>query len=152
MESDYKDDLNRILEKYNELGYRDAKIISDSVVPHNDKTVDVYINLEEGKKYYIKDIDWVGNTVYPTDMLSDLLGMQPGDVYNQKALNKRLQEDEDAVANLYMDRGYLFYNLVPVERDITGDSISLEMRITEGPQARINNVVINGNDLSLIHI
>ena len=146
VESDYKDDLNRILEKYNELGYRDAKIISDSVVPHNDKTVDVFIDLEEGDKYYISDIQWVGNTVYDTDVLNNVLGIYPGDVYNQKRLNKRTQEDEDAVANLYMDRGYLFYNLVPVERDITGDSISLEMRITEGPQARINNVVINGND------
>ena len=145
-ETEYHDDLNRILQKYNELGYRDAKILSDSVVPYNDKMVDVYINLEEGKKYYIKDIDWVGNTLYPSDILADVLDMKPGDVYNQKRLNKRLNEDDDALANLYMDRGYLFYNLVPIEREIDGDSISLEMRIMEGPQARINNVVINGND------
>ncbi len=72
--------------------------------------------------------------------------MKPGDVYNQKLMNKRLSTDDDAVSNLYMDHGYLFYNLVPVEKEVSGDSISLEMRMMEGPQARINNVVINGND------
>ena len=146
VDTDYQDDLNRILEKYNEKGYRDARIITDSVVPYDDKTVDVYISLEEGDKYYIKDVTWVGNTIYPTEFLDNFLDMKPGDVYNQKLMKKRLSDDDDAVANLYMDRGYLFYNLVPIEREVTGDSISLEMRITEGPQARINNVVINGND------
>jgi len=144
--SDYADDLNRILEKYNEKGYRDARIVADSVVPYSDNRVDVYITVDEGRQYYIKDISWVGNTLYPSDVLDQFLGMKPGDIYNQKQMNKRLTEDEDAVANLYMDRGYLFYNLVPIESEVTGDSISLEMRIMEGPQARINNVVINGND------
>ena len=146
VESDYQDDLNRILAKYNEKGYRDAKILGDSVVPFDEKTVDVYINVDEGQKYYIKDINWVGNTVYSSEILDAYLGMKPGEVYNQKLLGKRLNEDEDAVANLYMNNGYLFYDLIPVEREISGDSISLEMRIVEGPQARINNVVINGND------
>lgn len=146
VDTDYHDDLNRIIEKYNEKGYRDARIVADSVVPYDEKTVDVYISLEEGDKYYIKDISWVGNTVYPTETLNAVLDMKSGDVYNQKMMRKRLSDDDDAVANLYMDRGYLFYNLVPIERDITGDSIALEMRIVEGPQARINNVVINGND------
>jgi outer membrane protein insertion porin family len=146
VENDYHDDLNRIIQKYNEEGYRDAKIISDSVAPYNEKLVDVYINVEEGKKYYIKDISWVGNTVYPNNVLDAYLGMKAGDVYNQKMMNKRLNEDEDAVSSLYMNEGYLFYQLVPIEREISGDSISLEMRMMEGPQARINNVVINGND------
>jgi outer membrane protein insertion porin family len=146
VESDYHDDLNRILEKYNEKGYRDARIISDSVANYDEKTVDVYITLDEGKRYYIKDIQWVGNTVYPTDMLNAYLGMKSGDIYNQKMLNKRISEDEDAISSLYMDKGYLFYNLVPIEREVVGDSIALEMRMMEGPQARINNVVINGND------
>ena len=146
IESDYEDDLNRILEKYNEKGYRDARIITDSVVAYDDKTVDVYIDIDEGKQYYIKDIQWVGNTIYPTEVLDDYLGMKTGDVYNQKQLQKRLMEDEDAVSNLYMDNGYLFYNLVPIEREVVGDSIVLEMRMMEGPQARINNVIINGND------
>lgn len=146
VDTDYKDDLNRIIEKYNELGYRDAKILSDSVVPYDEKKVDVYINLEEGKKYYLSDISWVGNTLYSTDQLDYLLGMKPGDVYNQKLLNKRLTTDDDAVSNAYMDKGYLFYQLVPIEKNITGDSIDLELRMFEGPQARINKVVINGND------
>lgn len=146
VEQDYRDDLNRIIEKYNEKGYRDAIIVSDSVVPYNEKLVDVYITVDEGKKYYIKDINWVGNTVYPNVVLNSVLGMQPGDVYNQKYMNKRLSTDDDAVNSLYMDNGYLFFQLVPIEKDIEGDSISLEMRIAEGPQARINNVVINGND------
>lgn len=146
VESDYRDDLKRIINKYNEKGYRDAKILADSVVPYDEKTVDVYISLDEGKKYYINDISWVGNTVFPTELLNDILGIKSGDVYNQKLLNKRVSEDDDAVANLYMNRGYLFYNLVPIERNVEGDSIDLEMRMVEGPQARINNVVIKGND------
>ncbi|MDE6542299.1 MAG: outer membrane protein assembly factor BamA [Muribaculaceae bacterium] len=146
VESDYRDDLDRILEKYNELGYRDARIVADSVVPYDDRRVDVHITVDEGQRYYIKDISWVGNTVYTPDVLDAYLDMKPGDVYNQKHMNKRLTTDDDAVSNLYMDRGYLFFDLVPIEREISGDSISLEMRVTEGPQARINNVIINGND------
>lgn len=146
VESDYKDDLERIVQKYNEKGYRDAAILSDSVVPYDEKTVDVFITLEEGKKYYLNDISWVGNTIYSTDFLSAILGMEKGDVYNQKLLKKRTNEDDDAVSNYYMDNGYLFFDMTPIEKNINGDSIDLEMRITEGPQARINNVVINGND------
>lgn len=146
VESDYKDDLERIIQKYNEKGYRDAAILSDSVAPYDEKTVDVFITLEEGKKYYLNDISWVGNTIYSTDFLSAILGMEKGDVYNQKLLKKRTNEDDDAVSNYYMDNGYLFFDMTPIEKNINGDSIDLEMRITEGPQARINNVVINGND------
>ena len=146
IESDYADDLNRILEKYNEKGYRDAKIVADSVVKFDEKTVDVYITVEEGKQYYISDIQWVGNTVYDTNVLNAILGITPGEVYNQKLLAKRTESDDDAVSNLYMNNGYLFYQMVPIEKNIKGDSIDLEMRIFEGPQARINKVVINGND------
>ena len=146
VESDYRNDLNLILEKYNDKGFRDARVVADSVVPYNEGSVDVHITVDEGQKYFIKDITWVGNTIYPTEVLDDYLGMKPGDVYNQKLMNKRLSTDDDAVSNLYMDHGYLFYNLVPVEKEVSGDSISLEMRMMEGPQARINNVVINGND------
>ncbi len=142
----YREDLDLIVGKYNELGYRDARIVSDSVAPHNDKTVDIYINVEEGDKYHIKSISWVGNTVYPTEILSNLLRMKAGDVYNQKLLQERIFDDEDAVANLYMNNGYLFFQLDPVEANITNDSIDLEMRIFEGPQARINKVIIRGND------
>ena len=146
VESDYQDDLNRIIRAYNERGYRDAKILKDSVVPYSENRVDVYIEVEEGDVYYIRNIEWVGNTVYPTEVLQDLLAMNPGDVYNQKRLEKRVREDDDAVSNLYMNNGYLFFNLVPIERNVRNDSIDLEMRIMEGPQARINQVIINGND------
>ncbi len=146
VEQDYQDDLNRIIQKYNELGYRDAKILSDSVVPYEDNKVDVYITLEEGKKYYISDIQWVGNTIYSTDELNYILGMKPGQVYNQKELDKRLNSDEDAVSSAYMDNGYLFFDLIPIEKNIHGDSIDLELRMIEGPQAKVNKVVINGND------
>ena len=144
--NDYEADKQLIIDKYNEYGYRDAVILSDSVVKYNEKSVDVYLKIDEGKKYYISDIRWVGNTVYPTEVLDNVLGIRKGDVYNQKLLNKRTSEDDDAVANLYMDRGYLFYQLVPVESRVEGDSIDLELRMSEGKQAHINKVVINGND------
>ncbi|MCH5226125.1 MAG: outer membrane protein assembly factor BamA, partial [Muribaculaceae bacterium] len=146
VDSDYKDDKNRIIEKYNSLGYRDARIVSDSIVKYDDNTVDVYLDVEEGNKYYISDINWVGNTVYSTDMLNNILGMYPGDVYNQPLLEKRLRTDEDAVSNYYLDNGYLFFELVPIEENIKGDSIALQLRVMEGPQATINKVIINGND------
>jgi outer membrane protein insertion porin family len=143
---DYLDDKERIIQKYNELGYRDAKIVSDTVTKFNDDRVDVHLKIDEGQKYYISDISWVGNTIYPTETLNDILGIYPGDVYNQKLLNKRTTEDDDAVSNLYLDNGYLFFQLVPIEENIKGDSISLQMRIIEGPQAKVNKVIINGND------
>ena len=144
--SDFEDDKQRIIDKYNELGYRDARIVADSVVNYDEKNVDVYLKVEEGNKYHISNISWVGNTLYPSSLLDEVLGFKKGDVYNQKLLNKRTMEDDDAVANLYMNRGYLFFNLVPIESNIQEDSIALEMRIMEGPQARINKVIINGND------
>ena len=146
VDSDYADDKIRIIEKYNELGYRDAEIVSDSIVKYDDKEIDIYLTVDEGDRYYIKDINWVGNTLYSTDFLNQVLGMYPGDVYNQKRLSKRTQEDDDAVANYYLDNGYLFFQLVPIEQQVSGDSISLMMRIFEGQPAKINKVVINGND------
>lgn len=142
----YKEDKEHLIEKYNEYGYRDATIIEDSVSQYDDKHVNVYIKVDEGQKYYIRNITWVGNTVYTTDQLASILGMQKGDVYNQKMLHKRVSEDEDAVGNLYWNNGYLFYNLQPTEVNIVGDSIDLEMRIMEGQQAHLNHVRINGND------
>ena len=142
----YEEDKQKIIEKYNELGYRDAQIEVDSVSPYDEKTVDVYMKIYEGQKYYIRDITWVGNTVYPSDLLSEQLRMKKGDVYNQKLMNERISTDEDAIGNNYYNRGYVFYQLNPVEVNIDGDSIDLEMRIIEGPQASISHVRINGND------
>ena len=142
----WKEDKQKLIEKYNEHGYRDAMIVEDSVWNFDDNHVNVYIKVDEGRKYYIRNITWVGNTVYPTDYLSSVLGMEKGDVYNQKLMNKRLSEDDDAVGNNYWNNGYLFYNLQPTKVNIVGDSIDLEMRIIEGQQAHINRVRINGND------
>lgn len=142
----YAEDKKKLIAKYNELGYRDATIVEDSVWNVDDKHVNVYIKVDEGKKYYLRNITWVGNTIYNTDFLASQLGMERGDVYNQKMLGKRLTEDEDAVGNLYWNNGYLFYSLQPTEVNIVGDSIDLEMRIQEGPQAHVNRVRINGND------
>lgn len=141
----YKTDKQNLIDKYNELGYRDATIVEDSVWNVDDKHVSLYLKVDEGKKYYIRNITWVGNTVFSTDYLSRLLGMKKGDVYNQKFMHKRLSEDDDAVGNEYWNNGYLFYNLQPTEVNIVGDSIDLEMRIMEGNQAHISRVRINGN-------
>ena len=139
-------DKKKLIEKYNELGFRDATILEDTVWNADEKHVNIHIKVEEGKKYYLRNVTWVGNTVYSTDYLNALLGMKKGDVYDQKLLNKRLTEDEDAVGNQYWNHGYLFYNLQPTEVNIVGDSIDLEMRIVEGQQAHLNKVRINGND------
>ena len=146
IEEKYEEDKQKIIEKYNELGYRDAQIVEDSVSAYDDKTVDVYMKIEEGTKYYLRNITWVGNTVYPSDLLSQQLRMKHGDVYNQKLLNDRINTDEDAIGNNYYNRGYVFFHLDPVEVNINNDSIDLEMRIVEGPQASIKHVRINGND------
>jgi outer membrane protein insertion porin family len=142
----YADAKKALIEKYNELGYRDAAILEDSVWTIDEKHVNVFVKLDEGQKYYLRNITWVGNTVVTSDYLSAVLGMKKGDVYNQKQMKKRLTDDEDAVGNYYWNNGYLFYNLDPVEVNIVGDSIDLEMRIQEGTQAHISHVRIYGND------
>ena len=142
----WKEDKQNLIDKYNEYGYRDATILEDSVWNFDDKHVNVYVKVEEGKKYYIRNITWVGNTVVTTDYLNAVLGMKKGDVYNQKHMNKRLRDDDDAVGNYYYNNGYVFSSIEPTEINIVGDSVDLEMRITEGPQAHLNNVRIFGND------
>ncbi len=146
VESKYEEAKENLLAKYGELGYRDAAIVSDSVVSSGEDLVDVYINVEEGQKYYLRNVEWIGNTLYSTEILNNLLRMKKGDVYNQKFLEKRLTSDEDAVGNLYYNNGYVFYQLDAVEVNIVKDSVDLEMRIMEGPQARISHVKITGND------
>ena len=145
-EERYEADKQNLIDKYNELGYRDMVIVKDSVWNHDHNHVNIYVEIDEGQKYYIRNITWVGNTVVSTDNLNMLLGMKKGDVYNQKRLKKRLEEDEDAVGNYYWNNGYLFYQLTPTEVNVVGDSIDLEMRISEGQQAHISSVRIFGND------
>lgn len=148
----FEADKELILEKYNELGYRDALIVSDSVVKVDDKHVDIYLNIDEGNKYHVRSIKWIGNTIYPSDLLNVYLKLKPGDVYNQKLITERTQTDDDAISNLYMDKGYLFFHLEPVEINIQNDSVDLEMRIQEGKQATINKVTITGNDRLYEHV
>ncbi len=142
----YEEDKGFIIDKYNELGYRDAQIISDSVVSFDDKSVDIYLTLEEGNKYYLRNVSWVGNTVYTADQLDNALQMKRGDVYNQKKMDERLNTEQDAIKNNYYNNGYVFFMLDPVEVNVEGDSIDIEMRMTEGRQASINRVRIAGND------
>ena len=141
----YDEAKKALIDKYNELGYRDAVILEDSVWTIDEKHVNVYVKVDEGQRYYIRNITWVGNTIVTTDWLNATLGMKKGDVYNQKLMQKRLSEDDDAIGNYYWNNGYLFYNLQPTEVNIVGDSIDLEMRIMEGQQAHISHVRIYGN-------
>ncbi len=142
----YEEDKLNLIAKYNELGYRDMVILEDSVWNVSDNRVSIYLKIDEGRKYYIRNITWVGNTVATTDFLNHKLGMKKGDVYNQKLLNDRLKDDEDAVGNYYWNNGYLFYQLNTSEVNVVGDSVDLELRLYEGQQAYISKVSIFGND------
>lgn len=144
---EYESDKDKLLEKYGELGYRDAVITYDSIASNRDEnTVDVWLNIDEGNQYFIRNIDWVGNTVYTSDQLSAMLGMKRGDIYNQKKLGDRITGDEDAITKMYYNQGYVMCAVIPVEANIVGDSIDMEIRFAEGPQATINRVLIHGND------
>ena len=142
----FAEDKERIIEKYNELGYRDAEIVADSVVDVGENLVDVYLHIDEGQRYYLRNVTWAGNTIYTSDALSEVLQMKPGDVYNQKQINDRLKSDEDAVTNYYYNDGYVFNQVMPVEVEVENDSVDLEVRIFEGRQATINKIKIYGND------
>ncbi len=142
----YEEDKGLLIDKLNSWGYRDALIKSDSIETLDEKRINIYLNLYEGQKYYVRNIEWVGNTVYPTEALAHTLKMKKGDVYDLSLLNKRLNEDEDAIGQQYYNNGYVFYRLDPVEINIEGDSVDLEMRLDEGRQATFNNIRISGND------
>jgi len=142
----YEDDKVNLIDKYNELGYRDAVIQEDTFyLDGHDMRIKMKVN--EGPQYYFRNITFVGNTIYPTSLLSRLLGISKGDVYNQTLLNKNLtmKEDGEDLASLYMNNGYLFFSANPVETAIENDSIDIEIRIREGKQARYNKITITGN-------
>ena len=146
VEDNYEADKKRILEKYHELGYRDAEIVWDTVYRHDDKTVNIDIKVDEGDKYYIRNIKWVGNTQFNSFQLDRELNMKSGDVYNQKKMEERLKTDEDAAINIYQNNGYLFSDIDAVEVNIVADSVDLELRVIEGSKATIRKVNIQGND------
>ncbi len=148
IEDKYEEDKDKIIAYYQTLGFRDARIISDSIWRNPDGRLMIKISLEEGDQYYIRNIAWKGNTLYTEDQLKRVLGMKKGDVYNLDELEKRLSFSLDGndVSALYMDDGYLFFNAQPIEVAVVEDSVDIEIRIYEGPQATIDRVTIAGND------
>lgn len=188
IEKEYKEDKVKLIDFYNEHGYRDAKILEDPLTSSAENRLALEIRLEEGKKYYVRNINWVGNTKYPADILNRVLGVKNGEIYDKKRIEERLFSDEDAITSLYMDEGYLFFSVDPVELNIIedpnadnssncpenrkdyfrklaerlklakplpgcpGDSIDLEMRISEGTPATINRVIIKGNTKTNEHV
>ncbi|MBN1251433.1 MAG: outer membrane protein assembly factor BamA [Bacteroidales bacterium] len=148
----YKDNKIQLVSKLYGKGYRDAKIISDTLINNDDNTISLTLNIEEGRKFYFRNITWVGNKKFSSEQLTKVLKIKKGDIYDQSVLDKRLNIDEDAVGNLYMNDGYLFFSISPVEIQIVNDSIDLEMRLYEGPQARIKNVIITGNTRTNDHV
>ena len=150
--TDYNNDKDLVIDYFNEKGYRDAKIISDSFSVVSEKRIVLYINVFEGKKYFFRNIKWVGNTKYSSELLSRVVGIKRGDVFDQKELDKRLNNDEDAVSSLYLDNGYLFFQVQPVEMQVDNDSIDFEMRIYEGRKATINSILISGNTKTNEHV
>jgi len=152
VDENYREDLKKLIEFYNHHGYRDAKITSEEVTQLNEKRVKIKLVLNEGNQYFIRSINWVGNTKYSSEYLGLVLGMKPGDLYDQKLLNERLTSDEDAITSVYMDNGYLFFNVNPVEAKIENDSVDLEMRIYEGKQASLNDIIVSGNTKTNEHV
>lgn len=146
-ENNFEDDKALIIKKYNGKGYRDAKIVKDSVYVMDDKNIGILLEINEGDKYYFGDITWVGNTKYDTATLNRVLGIRRGDVYNQELLEKNLTYSEGGydVSSLYMDDGYLFFRVEPVEVRVENDTIDIEMRMSEGDQATIKHVSVKGN-------
>lgn len=147
IEETYQKDKLSILNKYNDKGFRDVKIVSDTIYRYDDKTMNIEIRIDEGHQYYFRHITWLGNTKHSTKELSDVLGIKPGTVYNQGLLDSRLNMSQDGrdVSSLYMDNGYLFFQVNPVEILVENDSIDIEMRVFEGKQAIINKVTVSGN-------
>lgn len=154
IEDDYETDKQSVITHYQNLGYRDARIISDSVWRNKNGETEIQIVLEEGRKYYFGNITWKGNTIHPSEELTRVLGINKGDVYNEELLNTRLTFSIDGrdVSSIYLDDGYLFFNVQPTEIAVRGDTIDLEMRMFEGPQATIDEVVIKGNTRTHEHV
>lgn len=148
VEDDYEADKESLIGFYNSKGFRDAEIVMDTLYDVSSKYMNVNIKVEEGNKYYFRDISWSGNYIYTDDQLEKVLGIQPGDVYDLDLVNKKLNFNPNGadISALYMDDGYLFFNINPVEVSVTNDSIDLEMRIYEGAQATLDKVTVSGND------
>ena len=149
-----RSDRLKIIEYYNSKGYRDARILSDSMYFSDDRNINLVMNVEEGHRYYFRYITWNGNSKYPDALLGRILGIERGDIYDQTRMSSRLYMDQAGgdISSLYMDDGYLFFNVNPVEVLVADDSIDIDMRIYEGPQAMINQIIIKGNDRTKEHV
>ena len=151
-ESEYENDKRAMLSVFNEAGYRDARIVKDTMFYIEPNRLQIDFEIDEGKQYYFRDITWTGNSVYASETLNEILQIKKGDVYDVVTMEKRLfgggKQSEYDVSKLYRDNGYLFFNIQPVELNIEGDSVDVEMRVVEGKPATLNNIVINGNDLT----
>lgn len=152
IEADYEEDHKNLIAFYNKHGYRDAKILKDTIYTMNPKRIGIKFYLSEGNQYHISDITWIGNTKIPGEGLTSILGIKKGDVYNRTLLEERLYTDDNSITTIYMDDGYLFFNIEPVETKIQDDSVALEMRIYEGNPATINNIIIEGNTKTNEHV
>ncbi|HOF20587.1 MAG TPA: outer membrane protein assembly factor BamA, partial [Bacteroidales bacterium] len=151
----FEDDKEKLIKFYNDNGFRDFEIISDSLYDISDDRIGLQIKVDEGQQYYLRNVDWVGNSVYSKEELARVFNIEKGAVYNQSLILDRLKGlsgSENAVSNLYLDYGYLFSQLTPVEAKVVGDSIDLEVRIYEGDQAYVNNVIISGNSRTNEHV
>ena len=155
IEADFEEDLKKLLDFYKEKGYRDARIISDSIVVDDNK-IDVVVKVQEGNKYYFGNVDFIGNSVYSDAQLSRVLGIKAGDTYNGVLLRKRIADqtkpDGDDLTNLYQNNGYLFSSINPVEVSAVNDTINFEVRITEGKPAYFNRISVKGNDRTNDHV
>lgn len=146
-ESSYATDKSAMISKFNAVGLRDARIIKDSVYKIDDKNLGIHLQIEEGGKYYFGDIEWIGNSKFRSSYLDTVLGIKEGDVYNKPLLEQRLFMSEDGrdISSLYMDRGYLFFQVIPVETNVVDNHINYQMRIIEGKEARVRRIIIKGN-------
>ncbi|MDL2314954.1 outer membrane protein assembly factor BamA [Bacteroidales bacterium OttesenSCG-928-C19] len=154
IESNFESDLDLIIEKYNQEGYRNAKIVADTIYSNEKNRLVIRVKVFEGDKFYFRNITWVGNTIYPSDELSRRLRIQKGDTYNKAQLEQNLTYDPSGldITSMYMDNGYLFFNAIPVEVLVENDSIDIEIRIREGKQARIRNISVSGNSTTNDHV
>lgn len=152
--SKYEESKPNVIKKYNEKGYRDAQIVSDSVYKVSGKLVSIDIQIEEGNKYYFRNIKWVGNSVHSSNELDKILDVKKGEIYNKKTLDSRLFMNQNGrdVSSLYLDNGYLFFQITPVEVSVQNDSIDIELRIYEGKQATVNKITITGNEKTKDHV
>lgn len=154
VEEDYEADKDLVIGFYNSKGYRDAMIVSDTTYDISNKYMNIEMSVKEGQKYYFRDISWTGNYIYNNEQLQRILGIEKGDVYDLDLVNKKLNFNPNGpdISSLYMDDGYLFFNITPVEVNVAQDSIDLEMRIYEGAQATINKVLVSGNNKTNDHV